>query len=343
MGGVVHRHDDDAELVYRASKEQRVLLAAPEVTVEAQSDYHPPPPVGSPPTYTPRNGSLRHHAPGFPQQRIACDVVLPFWKHVDYARQALESLFAQENADVVIHLIDDGSPEDAEAFLRYWCRHPQVRTYRNVRNLSQFTSFNNVAPYFETDLVAVQDGDDISLPNRLSLAGNALRLSRAGVFGSAVLIPQDGGRYGLEGWDCLPPDVAVQRRVDIGTSAWPTPSVYWFLFNPTMVLRTDVFRLLGGFADFGGAIRNRCGHDIEFCLRAYHGGTRFAISHQPTVLYRQHSGQTTRNPTTGFGTDAERWTSEETRRRGAIYRRTRFDPVAFGALGKYTHLTRRFP
>lgn len=343
MGGVAKRRDDDAEFVYRAHREQRVLLAAPEVTVEVQNHYRPPSPIGPPPAYNPHNGSLRHHALGFPEQRVACDVVLPFWKHVDFARQALESLLAQQNADVVVHLIDDGSPEDSEALLQDYSRHPQVRTYRNLCNLSQFTSFNNVVPYLETELVAVQDGDDISLPYRLSLAGNALRLSRAGVFGSAVLIPQDGEPLELEGWDCLPPDVAVQRRVDIGISAWPTPAVYWFVFNPTMVVRTDVFRSLGGFADFGGTIRNRCGHDIEFCLRAYHGGVRFAISHQPTVLYRQHPGQTTRNPATGFGTDAERWTSEETRRRGALYRRTRFDPVAFGALGKFTHLTRRYP
>jgi hypothetical protein len=109
-----------------------------------------------------------------------------------------------------------------------------------------------------------------------------------------------------------------------------------------MVLRTDVFRVLGGFGDFGGNVRNRCGHDIEFCLRAYHHGVRFALSRRPTVMYRQHPGQTTRSPVTGFGTDAEGWTSQEARRRGELYRRTRFDPVAFGALGKYAGLTQRF-
>jgi hypothetical protein len=118
--------------------------------------------------------------------------------------------------------------------------------------------------------------------------------------------------------------------------------VFWFLFNPSMVMTKDVFRRLGGFGDFGTSVRNRCGHDIEFCLRAYHCGVRFAISRQPTVLYRQHDQQTTRNSVTGFGTEHEVATSQEARRRGNIYRRMRFDPVAFGALGKYQHLTQRF-
>jgi hypothetical protein len=109
-----------------------------------------------------------------------------------------------------------------------------------------------------------------------------------------------------------------------------------------MVLTRDAFRRLGGFGDFGTSVRNRCGHDIEFCLRAYHSGVRFAISRQPTVLYRQHGDQTTRSPVTGIGTQHEVATSQEARRRGQIYRRTRFDPVAFGALGKYQHLTQRF-
>ena len=340
MGGVAARpgEDDDAELVYRAGQEGRSILVAPEVTVQAQADYGDAP-LGCPPDYEPRNGSLRHQAREFPHERVACDVVLPFWGQLDHVRQALESLLAQENADLVIHLVDDGSPDDTHSFLRYWATHPQIRTYRNLRNIGQFTTFNNLAPHFETGLVAVQDGDDISLPHRIRLAGNTMRLAGADIFGSAVVIIDDGEPRGCEGGNRLPPDINVGPWKNVGTSAWPTPEVYWFLFNPSMVLRTDVFRLLGGFSDFGTPVRNRCGHDIEFCLRAYHRGMRFAISREPTVFYRQHPAQTTRSPVTGYGTDAESWTSQEARRRQGIYRRTRFDPIAFGALGKYQHLT----
>jgi len=342
LGGVADQPgDEDAELVYRAYQERRSILMAPTVTVEAQASYHAAP-LGRPPVCDPRHGLLRHCARDFPMQRVACDVVLPFWGQLDHVRQAMESLLAQQDADLVIHLIDDATPEDTDAFLRHWAAYPQVRTYRNVRNLSQFTSFNNVAPYFETELVAVQDGDDVSLPHRIHFAGNMLRLSGADIFGSAVVIHHGSEPVVEVGWNQLPADMFIRQQGDLCIPHWPTPGVYWFLFNPSMVLRADVFRVLGGFGDFGGNVRNRTGHDIEFCLRAYHRGMRFALSQQPTVLYRQHSGQTTRSSITGFGSDAEGWTSQEARRRGELYRRTRFDPVAFGALRKYAQLTQRF-
>lgn len=188
----------------------------------------------------------------------------------------------------------------------------------------------------------LHDGDDVSLPHRIHWAGNTLRLAGADIFGSAVVIHHGSEPVVEVPWNQLPADMYIRKEADVCISSWPTPSVYWFVFNPSMVLRTDVFRVLGGFGDFGGNVRNRCGHDIEFCLRAYHHGVRFALSRHPTVMYRQHPGQTTRSPVTGFGTDAEGWTSQEARRRGELYRRTRFDPVAFGALGKYAGLTQRF-
>lgn len=341
LGGIAEREgDEDVELVYRALREERKVLLSNEVTVEAQDTYRLAP-LGAPPVYEPHHGVLRHHARGFPHQPVACDVVLPFWGQLEHVRAALESMLEQRGAEAVIHLVDDASPQPTQDFLRYWSTHRQIRTYRNECNLSQFTSFNNVSPFFETGLVAVQDGDDVSLPDRLNVAGNMLRLASADIFGSSVVICDADEPMVTDGFDRLPPDVPIRRRQNIGISAWPTPEVYWFLFNPSMVLRTDAFRQLGGFGDFGGNVRNRCGHDIEFCLRAWHRGKRFVLSRQPTVLYRQHPDQTTRNPFTGFGTDAERWTSQEARRRGGIYRRTRFDPAAFGALGKYHHLTQR--
>jgi glycosyltransferase involved in cell wall biosynthesis len=343
LGGVAERPgDDDAEFVYRAFRQACSILIAEQPTVDsARRLSHPR--LGPRPQYQPRHGLLDHHARGFPQQRVACDAVLPFWGQVEFVRLAIEGLLSQENAEVVIHLVDDGTPENTDRFLHEWSSHPQLRTYRNLKNIGQFTTFNNLLPYLETDLIAVQDGDDISLPDRIHRAGNALRLSGADIFGSSVVIFDGKEPIRHDGWAQMPKDIRVQKRKNLGMSAWPVPSVFWFLFNPSMVLRKDVFRVLGGFSDFGNAVRNRCGHDIELCLRAYHSGMRFAISRQPTVLYRQHPDQTTRNAMTGFGTEAERWTSQETRRRGELFRRSRFDPSAFGALGKYQNLTVRFP
>jgi GT2 family glycosyltransferase len=340
MGGMSNRPgDDDAELVYRAFREARTIVPASAVTVDAEGDL-PTDPVGAAPAYAPRDGLLRHHARGFRQERVACDVVLPFFGQLAYVQEALDGLLAQENADVVIHLIDDGSPEDTDEFLRHWSTHPRVRTYRNRYNVGQFVSFNNVFPYLETNLIAVQDGDDVSLPQRLHQAGNLLQLTGAGIYGAAICSFEDHRRSeNVAEADAPPP--RIRRWNDIGYSCWPRPTVESFLYNPTMVVRREVFAALGGFADFGDSLRNRITVDTEFCLRAYHAGVRFALSREPVVLYRRHRNQVSHDPVTGSGTPSMGWSNAECSRRGQLYRTTRFDAFAFGALGKHQHVTQR--
>jgi glycosyltransferase involved in cell wall biosynthesis len=338
MGGTAERDDAGAELVYRAYCERRAILLAPEVTVTSPLRC-PPGTLGPSPVYQPRDGVLRHHARGFPHRPVECDVVLPFCGHLDYVGESMEGLLAQRQAGLVIHLIDDASPENTDALLRYWGTHAQVRTYRNARNIGQYASFNNVVRYLETSLVAVQDADDVSLPDRMHVAGNILRLADAAIFGSGIRSFTETSTAAATG--AASSEGTIRRLHRHAVSRYPRPGVGWFLFNPTMVVRADSFAALGGFADFGDVLSNRCSLDSEFCNRAYYAGARFALSRQPTVLYRKHPDQATRNSLTGFGTGPRESADQDCRRRRRIYEWTRFDPGVFGALGRDSHLTRR--
>ena len=339
MGGVADRQgDDDVELVWRAYHEGRSILLAREITVDAEAALEEFPP-GPPPRYQPRDGCLHHHARGFATAQVACNVVVPFFAQLDYVRESVEALLSQQGADVVIHLIDDASPEDKQPLLRALSGHPQVRIYRNLQNLGQFTSFNNVVPYLETELVAVSDGNNVSLPHRLHWAGNLLRLTGAGMLGSAFRAFHTHPPAGAAPGGASPATVRHCGRVTV--SPLPKPGILWFLHNPTAVMRKEAFVALGGFADFGDPMRNRCTLDIEFYLRAYYAGVRTAFSRRPSVLYRQHPDQATRNSVTGSHTAIQNWANAECALREKIYRTSRFDPLVFGALGKYSHLTQK--
>ena len=175
----------DAELIFRAANEGRKFVLAPEPAVTTLERLaHAP--LGPAPHYQPRAGSLRHHAIGYPDEPVESDVVLPFHGSLHFLRQSVPSLIEQQGAEAVIHLIDDGTPGGADDVLRYWGSHPRVRTYRNARNIGQFLSFNNVAPHFETRLVAIQDADDVSHPHRLRVSGNLLRLADAEIFAGGL-------------------------------------------------------------------------------------------------------------------------------------------------------------
>jgi GT2 family glycosyltransferase len=340
MGGIANRREDeDIELVYRASQEKRKILLSRRTMVSCPTKWSPSP-AGPAPVYRPKEGSLRHHAKGFPEETVACDVVLPFHGHLDYLQEAMQSLLDQKGSDLVIHLLDDASPEDTEPVLRYWGTHPRVRTYRNERNLGQFVSFNNVFPYLETSFVAVQDADDISLPQRIHRAGNALRLADADIFG-ARLREFDGK------WAKPERDITQRQRDRMQAggrylqSRYPGEELGHFLLNATAVIRASAFETLGGFTDFGELYRNRCAVDTEFYLRACYGGLRFAISRDVLVRYRCHADSATRNAQTGSGSPARAWSEAECRRRAGIFQRGRCDPRAFGGLQNWWGLTRR--
>ena len=336
MGGFADRPADaDAELVHRAAREGRPILLAPEATVtalEAPSTT----PLELPPRYRPRMGLLDHHARGFPHQPVECDVVLPFHGHLPYVREALTSILEQDSAEAIVHLIDDATPGGADELLRYWGSHPRIRSYRNVRNIGQFQSFNSVFPYFETRLVAVHDADDVSRPDRLHRSGNLLRLADADVFGGRSQIFGDVPAEWTRGRDSRP-----GRQPLFAPSAYPYTGAGFFLENPTAMFRVAAFEALCGFADYGDLDCNKCGLDTEFYARAFYSGARFAVSRRVVVDYRVHSDSAVRNSRTGFGSEARLWSEAENHRRFHMFQRGPFDPRILGALRAAPGVTQR--
>lgn len=342
MGGVSReaRPDLEVEFVYRAFCEQRPIAceSAPLVrhTSPRQSVH-----LGPRPAYGRTEiGTLRQFARQFAPQSAVCDVVLPFFGLTEYAEQALQSVLEQQDSEVVVHLIDDASREPVDDFLNRWRNHPQVRVYRNRENIGQYASFNNVAEYFETDLVAVQDGDDISLPHRFTAAASLLHYSGGEFFGGAV------EQFGEQ-------QVKVPTFVENAAPAMREPArhrssfyphwkrVDYFLENPTAVFQTDMFRRLGGYADFGNRQANGASLDTEFLLRSLFSGVHFAITRDVVTRYRVHSRSATQNEVSGWGTAARSLATEQVAARTHLYRSGRFDPRVFGAITRTRGITER--
>jgi hypothetical protein len=274
-------------------------------------------------------------------RKVRCDVVLPFHGQLDYVEQALQGLLDQEQAHAIVHLVDDATPGDISEFLNEWAAHPQVRVYHNRENIGQFQSFNNVARYWETDLVAVQDADDISLPHRLAWSAEMLDRTGADYFGAAVETFGDENvilpvMFESENLQVIPRD-------EIRRSFYPQwEKSNYFLENPTAMFRTAMFRELGGYADFGNRLMNRTSLDTEFQLRCLYRGVRFAISHKIVTLYRVHPQSATQDRQTGWGTSARSESIRQLEDRCQIFRQGDFDPRSFGAIGRYTGLTERW-
>ncbi|MCA9031321.1 MAG: glycosyltransferase family 2 protein [Planctomycetaceae bacterium] len=340
MGGSAARPDSAPEFVYRATCEDRRIAVSHDVDIKPLEPLSVVP-LGPPPGYSViLVGTLRNFARGFPTISQPCDVVLPFHGQLDYVEQALAGLLESGNDDIVVHLVDDCSPVDTKTLLRRWSAHPQVRTYRNTENIAQFQSFNNIFPYLETDLIAVQDADDISLPNRFREAATLLQLADADYFGGAVeLFGDETVRQPvMHETD----DTSQVLRTRYRTSYYPEfRRADYFVENPTSVFRKSMFERLGGYPDFGGALVNRASLDTEFQTRCFFSGVRFAVTREVVLNYRVHAQSATQDNQSGWGSKARAAATMEVQRRRKLFLAGRFDPRSFGALGRYQHATQR--
>lgn len=324
MHGGVENH---VALIQRAANDDRQFSLGSRVTVDVRHESNS--------TVTAAASTARSGFGGSRNEpRPAVDVVLPFHNTIGFVNESLRSVLAQSGVDVVVHLIDDASTVDTSPHLGRWSRDPRVRVYRNSRNLGPYVSFNNVSRFFETDFVAVQDADDISLPHRLRVAVASLRAAGADIFGAAVEMFGDDSEHSSR-------TEAMRPVAPIRYSRYPATDRVPSVINGSAVMRTTEFIRLGGFADYGSSESNLCGLDSEFYTRAKFFGCHFFISQDVVLKCRRHAQSSTQNSETGWGTARRRLAGERVLERIAVWRKYEFDPRDFGGLGRYGMLTER--
>lgn len=258
----------------------------------------------------------------FPTDTVSCDILVPF-NNTKYIRETLDGLLAQNNADCVVHAIDDYSEQNCDDFLR---DYPTVRWYRNKHNIGQFMSINNVLNRCETEFLVINDADDISEPDRVWLAITAMKLYEADIYGSQTtqFVQNDDA-----------PEVLYYHHVSVK----PDGDILHPLTHGTMVVRKSVFEQLGGYVDFGNLSQNKCGNDTEFMIRAFYSGCRFHIGQSKSVRIRLHG--TSCINYFGHQSIARRNTVREIMLRKGIFKRNFDSSMLYGAGFDNSHLTER--
>jgi glycosyltransferase involved in cell wall biosynthesis len=275
--------------------------------------------------------SLRHHAIGYPKPWVSCDVVIPFYDQLSFVQESVDSIVRQDGADVVLHIIDDCSRENTEDVFKEWRKHPNVRVYRNIRNIGQFMSVNNVVQFLETDYLALLDGDDISDPRRIWDGVNLLNLTRADLFSSRIKMFGDEYEWNLTG---VARKVWMKRSDRHWNCTYPHEYGYHYFPNTALIMTKKSFVDLGGFTDFADVVLNKTANDTDLLYRYYYSGYGTCYSVSNLVHVRRHENSCTQNIETGWASPNRKWAHNEVeRRRRQFYRDRKFNPQSFGGIG----------
>ena len=262
--------------------------------------------------------------PSGPRPRYSCDVVIPYYRNLQWVPEAIDSILRQRCVSTWLHLVNDDSPE-ADGWLKQrYARHHNILWYRNLKNLGPYRSLHQVWRRMRTPFLAIQDSDDISYPNRLWYSIDMLEREGGDMFGGGMEV-------------FIEPDAGMIREVDRKYAdrypVWPSGQRWstcpnGFLVNGTLVMRRSLFERLNGYHDL------YCGGDVEFCTRASRTGAK-QITSGAVVAARRVTGQSLSR--------SGEYAMDQPKRREIIerilslykqYDRPDFDPTRHGCLDR---------
>lgn len=191
-------------------------------------------------------------------------VVMAVYNGQDYVADAVESILAQTFTNFEFIIIDDGSTDQSKEILKqYASQDSRIRLY-SQENMGLTRSLNRGIQYAQTEYIARQDADDISVLDRLEKQWAYLQLhTECFLLGTAYEdVDEDNQLIGFQSIPLLEEDEDLRREIAN--------------FNPfchsSMIFRRDSKKI-------------SCNYDESFyCSQDYELWIRFLKAHQAAIL-----------------------------------------------------------
>jgi glycosyltransferase involved in cell wall biosynthesis len=203
-------------------------------------------------------------------------VVIPCYNYGRFVREAVESARAQEEAQVEIVVVNDGSDDAESAEACASCEDLSARVIHQ-ENRGLPAARNRGAEGATTEYLAFLDADDLLLP------GFTRDLSRA--IDSEV----EAGRG-----DDVSHAYGQQQVTGLVEMLWEVPDwdpileLITNLHSPTALVRRSAFEITGGFSE----AMTEGYEDWEFWIRCIACGFRGVRVVRPVYVWRRHSEET---------------------------------------------------
>ena len=202
-------------------------------------------------------------------------VLLPAFNAQDTIRQAIFSLECQTLADFEIIAVDDGSTDETGAILEQ-IADPRLRVIR-IPHSGLIPALNIGLDHCNGDLIARMDADDVCHPQRLRLQSEFMaahpEVSVCGCMVRSFPISRvKAGFLKYESWlNSLVAHEEITRDIFVESP----------LAHPSVMMRADGLRALGGYRDMGWP------EDYDLWLRFFMAGKRFAKVPKTLLFWRE--------------------------------------------------------
>ena len=182
-------------------------------------------------------------------------VIMGIYNCADTLSDAINSVLMQTFSDWELIMCDDGSTDNTyDVALHYKENYPdQIVLLRNNKNMGLNYTLNHCLKYADTDYIARMDGDDISLPERLTAEVDFLdKHPDFAIVSCPMIYFDENGDWGKGN------AIEYPQKIDFARG---TP----FCHAPCMV-RAEAYRAAGGYSTDSRTLR---AEDYNLWFRLY--------------------------------------------------------------------------
>ncbi|OAV51190.1 glycosyltransferase family 2 protein [Enteractinococcus helveticum] len=173
-------------------------------------------------------------------------VILTAYNSEDTISMAMQSILNQSYRNFELIVVDDYSTDGTALIAETWARkHTRLKVIRNSENMGPYRSRNIALQSASGAFIAIQDADDVSLPDRLRVQVDSLDTRTQAVIGQHIRVSHDG---------------AIQLEND-GSILGHGPV--------SLLVRSSAVEEIGAFAE----VRTRGDKEFESRMEHYYGST----------------------------------------------------------------------
>ena len=171
------------------------------------------------------------------KSKVEVSVVIPIYNGMPYLKETIESILNQSYKNFELILINDGSTDNSEDYIKTLCDDRIRYIYQN--NMGLCKSLNKAFSLARGKYILRNDQDDVSVLTRIERQVEALKLSNYSCVFSFV--KKISGNKEWSNLDKVIENVNVLRDFD--------PWLDGCMLNSTMAIEKKVFEEIGGYRE----------------------------------------------------------------------------------------------